>query len=98
MRKPNIKEKILEFLIVNRRSTLTSGEIRDQIEPWMKKKYGYEGNLAVDRKWRELKEVPNKHDTWLKVETISSGSNQGEWRIHSLVQGGIETPWQHYIR
>lgn len=97
--KLNIQEKIIEYLVTHKKTVVSSVEIKYTIAQWMMHKYGLEGNLSVDRKWRNLKEPkkPGDNTAWLKVEEIDSGSKQSSWKILALVRGNHETPWVQFI-
>jgi hypothetical protein len=83
-----VKEKILEWLVTTRRSTVSSAELRDEFVSWLKSNYGYEGVLSTDRKWRELKE----DQSTLVTEEFKQG-RMSAWKIISF--RGI--PWAEYI-
>ena len=76
-----IKDKILEWLVINGKEHVSTHELIHDCANWCIETYGLEGNLAIERKFRELKEEPQPD---LLCEEIETKSRQSTWRIISF--------------
>lgn len=94
MKTPIIEEKILEWLIETRKSTVSSHEILEDCRNWMISRYGFEGNLAVERKWRSLRNRRmDDGKKLLEVKELDTPGRQSTWQIISF--RGM--PWNAFL-
>lgn len=85
-----VEDYIIQWLFLNNKTVVTSGELKDQCWMWMVKEKGFEGNLCIDRAFRKLKQEP---DPVLRCENIGNRKH-GKWKILEF-RG---KPWDRYVR